>query len=255
MLDIKLLRENPELVKRRVLTRGCGPHTLVEKVLAYDEIRRKAETDKQGLQSERKTLSKQIGALMSQGKADEVEAIKEQVRIIGDKITVLDQQATEAEENQMSLLLAIPNLPHDDCPIGEDEDANPFVREWGEKKEIADPKDHVVLAEGLDLISFEDAVRIAGSGFAVYRGQGAKLQRALIQFLLDLQTGSNGYEEVNVPHLINRECMFGTGQLPKFEDDMYGLNEGQTFLAPTAEVPVTNLYRDCLLYTSPSPRD
>ena len=247
MLDIKLLRENPELVKRRVLTRGCGPHTLVEKVLAYDEIRRKAETDKQGLQSERKTLSKQIGALMSQGKADEVEAIKEQVRIIGDKITVLDQQATEAEENQMSLLLAIPNLPHDDCPIGEDEDANPFVREWGEKKEIADPKDHVVLAEGLDLISFEDAVRIAGSGFAVYRGQGAKLQRALIQFLLDLQTGSNGYEEVNVPHLINRECMFGTGQLPKFEDDMYGLNEGQTFLAPTAEVPVTNLYRDTIL--------
>ena len=247
MLDIKLLRENPELVKRRVLTRGCGPHTLVEKVLAYDEIRRKAETDKQGLQSERKTLSKQIGALMSQGKADEVEAIKEQVRITGDKITVLDQQATEAEENQMSLLLAIPNLPHDDCPIGEDEDANPFVREWGEKKEIADPKDHVVLAEGLDLISFEDAVRIAGSGFAVYRGQGAKLQRALIQFLLDLQTGSNGYEEVNVPHLINRECMFGTGQLPKFEDDMYGLNEGQTFLAPTAEVPVTNLYRDTIL--------
>ncbi|MGJ8724931.1 MAG: serine--tRNA ligase [Roseibacillus sp.] len=247
MLDIKLLREQPDFVKDRVRTRGGDPHTLVDKVLAYDETRRKAETDKQGFQSERKTLSKQIGALMGQGKADEAEAIKEQVRIIGDKISVLDEQSNEAEEHQMALLLSIPNLPHEGCPIGEDEDANPVLREWGEKKEIADAKDHVELAEGLGIISFEDAVRIAGSGFAVYRGQGAKLQRALIQYLLDLQTETNGYEEVNVPHLINRECMFGTGQLPKFEDDMYGLNDGQTFLAPTAEVPVTNLYRDTIL--------
>ena len=247
MLDIKLLREDPEFVKDRVRTRGCGPDTLVDKVLAYDETRRKAETEKQGFQSERKTLSKQIGALMGQGKAEEAEAIKEQVRIIGDKITALEQQSQEADEHQTALLLSIPNIPHADCPFGEDEDANPFLREWGEKKDLPDPKDHVVLAEGLGLISFEDAVRIAGSGFAVYRGQGAKLQRALIQFLLDLQTGSNGYEEVNVPHLINRDCMFGTGQLPKFEDDMYSLNEGQTFLAPTAEVPVTNLYRDTIL--------
>lgn len=247
MLDIKLLREDPEFVKDRVRTRGGDPHTLVDQVLAYDEIRRKAETDKQGLQSERKTLSKQIGALMGQGKADEAEAIKEQVRIIGDKIAVLEEESNHAEEKQMDLLLSIPNLPHEHCPIGADEDANPVIREWGEKRELSDPKDHVQLAEGLGLISFDDAVRIAGSGFAVYRGAGAKLQRALIQFLLDKQTEENGYEEVNVPHLINRECMFGTGQLPKFEDDMYGLNEGQTFLAPTAEVPVTNLYRDTIL--------
>ncbi|GHC63744.1 serine--tRNA ligase [Roseibacillus persicicus] len=247
MLDIKLLREKPDFVKDRVRTRGGDPHTLVDKVLAYDETRRKAETEKQVLQSERKTLSKQIGALMGQGKADEAEAIKEDVRIIGDKIAVLDEQSNEAEEHQMALLLSIPNLPHQACPIGADEDANPVIREWGDKREVTDPKDHVELAEGLGLISFDDAVRIAGSGFAVYRGKGAKLQRALIQYLLDLQTETNGYEEVNVPHLINRECMFGTGQLPKFEDDMYGLNEGQTFLAPTAEVPVTNLYRDTIL--------
>ncbi|MDQ8191743.1 serine--tRNA ligase [Roseibacillus persicicus] len=247
MLDIKLLREKPDFVKDRVRTRGGDPHTLVDKVLAYDETRRKAETEKQVLQSERKTLSKQIGALMGQGKADEAEAIKEDVRIIGDKIAVLDEQSNEAEEHQMALLLSIPNLPHEACPIGADEDANPVIREWGDKREVTDPKDHVELAEGLGLISFDDAVRIAGSGFAVYRGKGAKLQRALIQYLLDLQTETNGYEEVNVPHLINRECMFGTGQLPKFEDDMYGLNEGQTFLAPTAEVPVTNLYRDTIL--------
>lgn len=247
MLDIKLLRENPDFVKDRARTRGCDSHTLVNKVLAYDETRRKAETDKQGLQSERKTLSKKIGALMGQGKSEEAEAIKEQVRIIGDKIGVLEEESTQAEQRQMELLLALPNLPHENCPIGENEDANPVLREWGEKRALDEPKDHVQLAEHLGLISFDDATRIAGSGFAVYRGQGARLQRALIQFLLDLQTGSNGYEEVNVPHLINRDCMFGTGQLPKFEDDMYSLNDGQTFLAPTAEVPVTNLYRDTIL--------
>lgn len=247
MLDIKLLRENPDFVKERTRTRGGDSHTVVDKILAYDETRRKAETEKQGLQSERKTLSKQIGALMGQGKTDEAEAIKESVRIIGDKIAVLDEQGSEAEAHQLDLLLSLPNLPHPDCPIGADEESNPVIREWGEKKELPEPKDHVQLAEALGLISFDDATRIAGSGFAVYRGAGAKLQRALIQFLLDLQTETNGYEEVNVPHLINRECMFGTGQLPKFEDDMYGINEGQTFLAPTAEVPVTNLYRETLL--------
>ncbi len=247
MLDIKLLREQPDFVKARVQARGGDLQNLVDQILNYDETRRKAETDKQGLQSERKTLSKNIGALMGQGKADEAEAIKESVRTLGDKIAALEEESQAAEEAQMNLLLSLPNLPHEDCPIGADEDANPVVREWGEKPTVVDAKDHVQLAEGLGLISFDDAVRIAGSGFAVYRGQGARLQRALIQYLLDTQTIQNGYEEVNVPHLINRECMFGTGQLPKFEDDMYGLNEGQTFLAPTAEVPVTNLYRDTIL--------
>jgi seryl-tRNA synthetase len=234
-------------VKERTRTRGGDSHTVVDKILAYDETRRHAETEKQSLQSERKTASKQIGALMGQGKTDEAEAAKENVRIIGDKIAVLEEQATEAEEHQRNLLLALPNLPHENCPVGADEDANPEIRTWGEKKDIPDAKDHVELAEALGLINFDDATRIAGSGFAVYRGQGAKLQRALIQFLLDLQTEKHGYEEVNVPNLVSRDCMFGTGQLPKFEHDMYGLNEGETFLAPTAEVPVTNLYRDTIL--------
>lgn len=253
MLDIKLLREKPEYVKERARTRGCDSHTVVDKILAYDETRRRAETEKQTLQSERKTLSKQIGALMGQGKGDQAEATKEEVRIIGDKIAVLDEQATAAEEQQLDLLLSLPNLPHEECPVGMDELANPEVRVWGEKRGLTNAKDHVEISEALGLISFDDAVRIAGSGYAVYRGQGAKLQRALIQFLLDLQTEQNGYEEVNVPHLIHRECMFGTGQLPKFEDDMYAVNEGQTFLAPTAEVPVTNLYRETLLPESDLP--
>ncbi|MDP0490983.1 MAG: serine--tRNA ligase [Verrucomicrobiota bacterium JB023] len=247
MLDIKLLRQHPEQVKERVKNRGGDLQSIVDEILAIDESRRKAETEKQELQSKRNTLSKQIGQLMGQGKADEAEAIKREVGELKTKLEEFDHLADTETARQTELLLSLPNLPHEDCPIGADEDSNPEVRVWGEKKEIAEPKDHVQLAEQHGLINFDDSVRIAGSGFAVYRGTGARLQRALIQFLLDHQTQTNGYEEVNVPHLINRDCMFGTGQLPKFEDDMYGLNEGQTFLAPTAEVPVTNLYRDTIL--------
>ncbi len=247
MLDIKHFRDEPEFIKERLRTRGGDHHLLVDQVLSYDETRRKAETEKQQLQSERKSLSKEIGALMGQGKGEEAEAIKEKVRVLGDQIAELEETSSKADEQQTDLLLSIPNLPHAECPVGDDEEANPVIREWGDKPKINEPQDHVQLTEKLGIISFEDAARISGSGFAVYRGKGAKLQRALIQFLLDLQTEKNGYQEVNVPHLINRDCMYGTGQLPKFEDDMYGLNEGQTFLAPTAEVPVTNLYRETLL--------
>ncbi|MGE9270553.1 MAG: serine--tRNA ligase, partial [Verrucomicrobiales bacterium] len=142
---------------------------------------------------------------------------------------------------------------------GADETANPEIRTWGEKPEVEAPKDHLELAESLGLISIDDATRIAGSGFAVYRGQGARLERALISFLLDLQSNKHGYEEVNVPHVVRRECMEGTGQLPKFEDDMYGTDAGedgrnQMFLAPTAEVPVTNLFRDTLLAENQLPQ-
>ncbi|MDB4508415.1 serine--tRNA ligase, partial [Akkermansiaceae bacterium] len=150
-------------------------------------------------------------------------------------------------DRQTDLLLNIPNLPHEACPVGADEDANPVLRSWGEKPALMNARDHLDLAEEKGIISFDDGARISGSGFAVYRGKGARLQRALIQFLLNLQSDENGYEEVNVPHVVNRECMFGTGQLPKFEDDMYGIEENEMFLIPTAEVPVTNIYRDTLL--------
>ena len=247
MLDIKAIRENAEAIKERLATRGGDAHLLIDEVLACDESRRSAETDKQSFQSQRKQLSKQIGALMGQGKADEAESIKEEVRIIGEKITALDETGDAAALRQTELLMSIPNIPHTDCPVGADEDANPEIRVWGEKPEIAEPLDHVALAEKHGLISFDDGTRITGSGFVVYRGKGARLERALIQFLLNTQSEEHGYEEVNVPHLIKRECMEGTGQLPKFEDDMYGIEENSLFLAPTAEVPVTNLYRDTLL--------
>jgi len=247
MLDIKAIRENADTIKSRLSTRGGNAHSLIDEVLACDELRRKAETDKQVLQSQRKQLSKQIGALMSQGKADEAESIKKEVRTLGEKISTLDEASEHAGTRQTELLMSIPNLPHPNCPVGADEDANPEIRVWGEKPAIDNPLDHVALAEKHGLISFEDGTRISGSGYVVYRAQGARLERALIQFLLDTHTENHGYEEVNVPHIIKRECMEGTGQLPKFEDDMYGLENNALFLAPTAEVPVTNLYRDTLL--------
>lgn len=247
MLDIKAIREDADSIKTRLATRGGDAHLLIDEVLACDESRRKAETDKQALQSRRKSLSKQIGALMGQGKADEAEAIKAEVKEIGSQIAELDTTTDQAGTRQTELLMSIPNLPHAGCPVGADEDANPEIRVWGEKPAIAEPLDHVALAEKHGLISFEDGTRVTGSGYVVYRGQGARLERALIQFLLDTQTIDHGYEEVNVPHIIKRECMEGTGQLPKFEEDMYGIEENSLFLAPTAEVPATNLYRDTLL--------
>ncbi len=249
MLDIRVIREHPAAIEERLKARGGDHWKLVAEVLACDESRRRAETEKQTLQAQRKSTSKQIGML--KGKGEDTSAIEADVRAINEQINTLDIEADAAAARQTDLLLHIPNLTHDACPVGQDETANPIVREWGEKPEVDSPKDHVELAVRHRLVDWDDAVRVAGSGFAVYRGQGARLERALINFLLDTQ-GAHGYEEVNVPHLVKRECMEGTGQLPKFEDDMYGTNPGEDgvnthFLAPTAEVPVTNLYRDTLL--------
>ena len=249
MLDIRIIRDNHLLVQENIKRRGGNHWKLIDDVLACDEKRRAAETEKQVLQSQRKQIAKQIG--MAKGKGEDTTAAEAEARTINAKIEALDTEVEATTLRQNDLLLHLPNMTHENCPVGADETANPVVREWGAKPEIAGPKDHVELALLHKLVDWDDATRIAGSGFAVYRGKGARLERALINFLLDNQT-SNGYEEVNVPHLVKRECMEGTGQLPKFEDDMYGTDAGEDgrnnlFLAPTAEVPVTNLYRDTLL--------
>ena len=249
MLDIRIIRENPTAVQDRLKLRGGNHWKLIDDVLACDEKRRAAETEKQALQSQRKQLAKQIG--MAKGKGEDTSAAEAEARAINAKIEALDAEVEITSQRQQDHLLHIPNLPHEACPFGEDESQNPVVREWGQKPNMAEPKDHVELATQHRLIDWDDAIRVSGAGFAVYRGRGAKLERALINFLLDTQTG-HGYEEVNVPHLVKRECMEGTGQLPKFEDDMYGTERGddgqnQLFLAPTAEVPVTNLYRDTIV--------
>ena len=245
MLDIREIRENAEDLKARLKNRGGDHHLLLDEVFSYDEKRREAETQKQQLQSERKRISKEIGPKKQAG--EDTSAIEAEVTKIKIRLAEIEAEANAAETRQSELLLSIPNVPHADCPVGADEDANPEIRVWGEKPEVQDPQDHVALTEKLGMIDFEAAGKITGSGYAVYKGQGAKLERALINFLLDVQTGENGYEEVNVPYLVRRECMEGTGQLPKFEDDMYGVDDQSKFLAPTAEVPVTNLHRDTLL--------
>lgn len=255
MLDIRIIRENPSAVQERLKLRGGNHWKLIEDVLACDEKRRAAETEKQALQSQRKLIAKQIG--MAKGKGEDTSAAESEARMINAKIDALDAEAEVTSLRQQEHLMMIPNLPHEACPQGEDETHNPVVRTWGAAPEMANPQDHVVLATRHQLIDWDDAVRVSGSGFAVYRGRGAKLERALINFLLDTQT-HHGYEEVNVPHLVKRECMEGTGQLPKFEEDMYGTEpdeagQNQLFLAPTAEVPVTNLYRDTIIPESQLP--
>ena len=253
MLDIRIVREKPEYVKERVRLRGGDHWMLVDKVLECDEKRRAAETEKQALSQERNSSSKLIGQMMKEGRRDEAEELKKRMGEVGDRIKELDAICTAAGEEQEQLLLSIPNMPHDGAPIGMDETANPELRQWGSKPEIAEPKDHVEIGTRLGLLNFEDAARISGSGFIVYRGLGARLERALINFLLDTQTLENGYQETGVPFMVRRECMYGTGQLPKFEEDMYGLEENQMFMVPTAEVPVTNLCRDQIVKESDLP--
>lgn len=246
MLDIRLLRENPDAVRERLKARGGDSWSLVDEALACDEKRRAGETERQRLQGERNRLSKEIGIKKKNG--EDTTAIETEVRGIGEDIKRIGEEADAADERQRELLLNIPNLPHPACPVGQDETANPVVRTWGEKPRFEGfgPLDHVALGEKLGLFDFELAAKISASGFIAFTGPGARLQRALIQFLLNLHTGAHGYREIYPPFIINRDCMIGTGQLPKFEDDMYGLEDGAFFLAPTAEVPVTNLYRDTI---------
>lgn len=257
MLDIREIRDKPQTISDRLKARGGDHWKLIDSVLRSDEMRRAAETEKQQLQAQRKSISKKIGIARSEGESTgEIEA---EVRDINQQIAALDLTAESADCELTQLLLEIPNVPHPGCPVGADEQSNPEVRKWGAAPNIQHPRDHLDLAESLGIISIDDGTRIAGSGFAVYRGQGARLERALINFLLDLQSTEHGYEEVNVPHVVKRECMEGTGQLPKFEDDMYGTDldeagSSQIFLAPTAEVPVTNLYRDTLLSEADLPK-
>jgi len=252
MLDLRLIREKPDFVKQRLATRG-GEAAKIDSLLEYDASRRKAETELQQLQSERNRLSKEIGARKTRG--EPTEEIQERVRRTGEAIVHLTQEAGEAEMRQKELLLEIPNLPHETVPIGKDASANPVVRTWGEKPKLTgEVLDHVALGSKLKLLDLERAAKLSGSGFICFTGPGARLERALIQFMLDLHTREHGYVEMSPPFLVRRDCMIGTSQLPKFEADMYGLEEGQLFLAPTAEVPVTNFHRDEILAAADLPK-
>ena len=253
MLDIRLIREQPDFVKSRLATRGGGDEAKIDELLAVDGQRRKMETALQQCNAERKRLSKEIGA--ARGRGEERSDLEDRVRRIGDEIAELVRQTAVAEERQRDLLLNIPNLPHSEAPIGTTAADNPVVREWGEKPEFDFPVlDHVTLGTRLKLFDPERATKLSGSGFICFTGAGARLERALIQFMLDLHTREHAYLEVSPPFLVRRDCMVGTSQLPKFEEDMYGLEGGTLFLAPTAEVPVTNLHREEILAAAELPK-
>ncbi len=252
MLDIRLIREKPDFVRARLATRGGGDEAKIDEVLRADAERRKLETVLQQLNADRHRLSKEIGKKLARSEA--ADELQERVREIGDQIASLNVQAAAAEAEQNNLLLQIANLPHESVPIGKDPSANRVVRSWGEKPRLTKPADHVAIGTRLNLFSPEWATKLSGSGFICFTGAGAKLERALINFMIDLHTREHDYFEVSPPFLVRRDCMIGTSQLPKFEADMYGLEENQLFLAPTAEVPLTNLYREEILSVADLPK-
>jgi seryl-tRNA synthetase len=246
MLDIRLIREKPDFVRERLTTRGGSDEANIDELLRIDAQRRKDETALQKLNADRKGLSKEIGA--KRGRGDVTTELETRVREIGEQIVDLNEKTLGAEEQQGDLLLQIPNLPHASVPLGKDPSANVVARSWGEKPKLhGEVLDHVALGTKLKLLDLERAAKLSGSGFICFTGAGAKLERALITFMLDLHTREHGYTEISPPFLVRRDCMIGTTQLPKFEPDMYGLENGELFLAPTAEVPVTNFHREEIL--------
>ncbi|HWX17774.1 MAG TPA: serine--tRNA ligase [Chthoniobacterales bacterium] len=246
MLDIRLVREKPDFVRERLATRGGNDEAKIDELLRIDAQRRKDETALQKLNADRKGLSKEIGA--KRGRGDATTELEARVRDIGEHVVDLNERTAAAEEQQRDLLLQIPNLPHASVPLGKDPSANVVARSWGEKPKLhGEVLDHLALGTKLKLLDIERAAKLSGSGFICFTGAGAKLERALITFMLDLHTREHGYTEISPPFLVRRDCMIGTTQLPKFEPDMYGLENGELFLAPTAEVPVTNFHREEIL--------
>ena len=255
MLDIKLIREKPEFVRERLARRGAGDERQVDAVLALDEARRGALAEGESLKAVRNRVSKEIGALMGQKKTAEAEAKKLETRQLGDKIALLDKAASGAEADLRQLMLRLPNLPHETVVVGKTAADNPEVRGHGTKAEFAfKPRGHVELCESLKLVDFARATKLAGSGFLLYTHWGARLERALIQFLLDLHVTEHGYREMSPPFMVGPQCLEGVGQFPKFKDQYYGVAEGddpgklgKLYLIPTAETPVANIHRDELL--------
>lgn len=261
MLDIKLIREQPDLARQRLRSRGAGDEARVDEVLAMDEQRRKGIAEVEQLKATRNRVSKEIGALMGQKKGAEAEAKKVETRAIGDRIAQLDKEVAEIESARDQILIRLPNLPHESVVVGLKAEDNPVVRVWGQPPAFGfKPKAHIELCEQLRLVDFARGAKLSGSGFLLYTHWGARLERALIQFLLDLHTREHGYTEVSPPYVVNRDCMIGVGQFPKFTDQAYAVREGEDastlgklYLVPTAEAPVANIHRDEILKESQLP--
>ncbi len=255
VLDIKLIREKTDFVRQRLATRNAGDEQAIGEILQADELRRQALGEVETLKAARNRVSKEIGALLGQKKLAEAEAKKAETRDLGDKIAALDKQAAEAETRRDELMLRLPNLPHESVVLGKSAADNPVVRVHGTKAEFAfKPKSHVELCDSLKLVDFARAAKLSGSGFLLYTNWGARLERALIQFLLDLHVTHHGYTEVSPPFMVGEHCLVGVGQFPKFKDQYYGVAEGddvkqlgKLYLIPTAETPVANIHREEIL--------
>ncbi|MDH5588863.1 MAG: serine--tRNA ligase [Gemmatimonadota bacterium] len=246
MLDVRLFRHEPEKVRGALARRGDETlPPLVDEVRTLDEHRRAALAEVNDLKAERNEASKKIGALKRAGEpADEY---IESMRVVGERIAALDEEVRDAEQRIEEILLATPNLPMDEVPAG-GEAENQVVHTRGEEREFGfTPRPHWDLAEALGILDLPRGAKISGSGFPVLRGAGARLQRGLINFFLDVHVAEHGYEELRVPYLVTRETLTGTGQLPKFSEESYLAERDDLWLIPTAEVPVTNMHRDELL--------
>jgi seryl-tRNA synthetase len=243
MLDMNFVRANFELVKRKLAERGF-PSSVLDRFSELDQRRRLLVRERDDLNALRNRESQQIGALMKAGRKQEADARRATVREIGDRIAKIESDLEAVEGDLRELLVALPNLPHESVPVGSDESYNKEVKRWGEPPVFDfEPRDHVELGTLLGILDLERAAKIAGARFAVLKGVGARLERALIDFCLDMHTKRHGYIEVLPPFITNADALFGTGQLPKFEQDLFKLTDERNFyLVPTAEVPLTNLY-------------
>ncbi len=234
MLDLRFIRENPDLVRQAMANRGDSAP--VEEILALDTERRRRVGELDSLRGERKELSKQREKAQQRGR--ELRAL----------IQTAEEEVRQLDEKLAKLLLTVPNIPQDDVPVGQDESGNVVLRSWREPKTFDfEPKPHWELGEKLDIIDFERGVRLSGSRFYVLKGLGARLQRALIAFMLDLHTTQHGYREIYPPFMVKQECMVGSGQLPKFADNIYHDAEEDYWFVGTAEIPLTNMHRDEIL--------
>jgi len=251
MLDIKLIRENPEKINE--LLKRRNPELSIDEVLEIDVERRKIQTQVDELRAKRKNDSQKIGMMKKNG--ENTDLIQEEVRKLGDDISALEDKQTQLDEKQRNILLHTPNIPDETTPVGLSEDDNVVVSTWGEPRKFDfEFKAHWDLCEEKNLVDFERGVKLSQSRFTLYRGKGSRLERAIINFFLDYHTENQGYEEILPPFMANAATMTGTGQLPKFKDDMYKCVDEDLYLIPTAEVPVTNIYSNEILSEDDLPK-
>jgi len=255
MLDLNYVRENLEKVRAALGARGATTEAL-DHFTEADAERRRVIAESDQLNATRNAASREIGALMKEGKRDEAEGRRREVSELKDRIAELDQLRAQSETRMADLISTLPNIPHESVPVGKDETANAEVRRWGAKPEFDfEPKDHVDLGTELGILDLDRAAKIAASRFAILNGDGARLERALISFMLDVHRTEHGYLETLPPFIVNKAALFGTGQLPKFEEDLFKLSdERELYLVPTAEVPVTNYHREEILDASDLPK-